>query len=123
MVYHTTCPYCNSRIFNFKYINDLGTPQWAFWCDCSHGALMFNEVAAYEDYLLDREENQITNFDKYFGADVNYKDLCQDINEYCFKILADCEHCKWGEIGSLVGNTGWHDCGAFFRWLDEKGQG
>lgn len=83
---------------------------------------MFEEAAAYEDYLLAREEAHFTNFDKYFGSTVSHDEFDRDLDDYCISIDGDCEKCKWAKIAKIISpdvDEADGSCYEFVRWLDE----
>lgn len=119
MVYLKKCPYCETQIQKYTYTSPGGVKQYVFMCDCTRGELKYNEDAAYEQYLHEREDNQITNFDLYFGTLGTEEDLDNRIDESCKLLEGDCKQCVWGAIGRIVTNDKTADCFNFWQWLIE----
>ena len=116
MIYSKECPYCKSQIQRYTYISSNNIKQYVFICDCTHGALRYNEDAAYEQYLHEREDNQITNFDLYFSNLKTKEDLNIRMNELCEFFKGNCEQCIWSTISQNLTDDESADCFSFWRW-------
>ena len=117
MVYLKKCPYCETQVQKYTYTSPVGVKQYVFMCDCTYGELRYNEDIAYEQYLHEREDNQITNFDKYFSALGTEEELNDRMDELCELLQGDCKQCVWGIIGQIVSDDKTTDCFSLWQWL------
>lgn len=122
MAYIRKCPYCNTMMQEIVYAKD-NVNQYAFMCDCTKGELKYNRDAAYEQYLHEREDNQATNFDKYFAPLGTWVDLDDRLDKSCEIYDGNCEECPWGIIGRKVSNGTATDCFGFWNWVKRKVKG
>lgn len=116
MPYIRECPYCQTMMKEYTYTKD-DTPQYLFMCDCSKGEFKHSRDAAYENYLHERENNQATNFDKYFSSFGSMSNLDSRMDRSCAFYEGDCNLCTWGKLSRILGGAPNANCSAFWEWV------
>ena len=71
MDFKTECPYCHSVVREkiIPYAPELQMYGYIFSCDCTKNddLMRYNDHMAYQVYLEEREQNNLTNFDKFLN--------------------------------------------------------
>lgn len=127
MIIKKECPYCHSLVekTTVPYAQDYQINCYFFHCDCSRTKNEYHrdERDAYLDYLEQREQNNLTNFDVNFNSDGRtFKELNKDIENYCYdNPELVCQNCFWGKLSQNVPTDAqFPTCIDFCEWLLKK---
>ena len=124
-MYHTVCPYCGKPIqydSRWSLHDDDNDKLHYVHCDCAAVGPRYHKDEAYADYLMLREENTRTNFDKYF-SNITLEQLSDYMDQYCLSLSNIdsenlCEKCSLGQSAMSVAHT--YNCWELVYWLKEK---
>lgn len=125
MDFKKECLYCGGAVNPIVYAKSKeNVTQYAFYCDCTYGALRYNQEQAYENYLHERELENLTNYDIYADDGRTFREFEQYLNEWCEKHDIDCERCIFGKVGQIIVNSveegKYGNCGNLLIFLESK---
>ena len=126
MYFKNECPYCHGVVHDITYSNkDEGiAKQYAFYCDCTYGALRYNIEQAYESYLHERENVNLINYDVYFENTRTYEEFELYLDNWCREHEdLECRDCIFGQVGDIIAtneNKEYGNCFELIEWLGRK---
>lgn len=127
MHFNHKCPYCDSEVSEYIHHDEYGVyTDYCFVCNCTKGDMSLGEETAYRNYLFEREQNNITNFDIYFGMYGTEEELTNVLDKYCRINEGNCDCCVWSDFVRFFilrnsNKVDCYDCTHFWRWLRQKG--
>ena len=96
MDYRPTCPYCNDKVYKVSvpYARDYDLYEHRFFCKCRNNEedVRYNEHAAYQTYLEERELANLTKLEHVFH--ISDEEIMENrMSEDCEKNNGNCEKC------------------------------